>query len=204
VAQANLGKALGLKGRHAEEIARYEMALRIDPGFLPAHMSLGNALVQQGKPDLAIPHFQRVLEARPRDPSARLNLGLCFFQLGRMAEAKSQYELALQLAPSEPGVQNNLAWLLATSPVASLRDGNKAVELAGQANARTGGNNPLILRTVAAALAETGRFPEAVESAQRALSLAQSQSLPDLAGQIQSDLALYRAGKPFRVSKPPP
>ena len=204
VAQANLGKALGLKGRHEEEIARYEMALRIDPGFLPAHMSMGNALVQQGKPDLAIPHFQRVLEARPRDAGAHLNLGLCFFQLGRVAEAKSQYESALQLAPTDPGIQNNLAWLLATSPVASLRDGNKAVELAGQANALTGGNKPIILRTVAAALAETGRFPEAAESAQRAVSLAQAQSLSDLAGQIQVELELYRAGKPFSLPKPSP
>jgi hypothetical protein len=86
---------------------------------------------------------------------------------------------------------------LATCPVASLRDGNKAVELARQANALTGGERPVILRTLAAALAEAGRFPEAVETAKRASRLAEAQDLPDLAKQIQIELNLYRARKPF-------
>jgi Flp pilus assembly protein TadD len=160
-------------------------------------MSLGNALLRQGKADLAAAHFQKVLEIRPNDAALRLNLGLCFFQMGRMEEAKLHYEKALQIAPAEPGIQNNLAWLLATCPMASLRDGNKAVELAQQANALTGGGSPLILRTLAAALAEAGRFPEAAETAQRASSLAEAQSIPDLARQIQFETNLYRAGKPF-------
>jgi tetratricopeptide (TPR) repeat protein len=196
-AQFNLGKAIGLKGKPEQAIARYEIVLRIDPDFLPARMSLGNMLLQQGKADVAAAHFQKVLELRPYDPGAHLNLGLCFFQTGRMAEAKVEYEKAFQIAPDDPGIQNNLAWLLATCPERSLRDGVRAVELAQQANARTAGDKPLILRTLAAACAETGRFPEAVEMAQRAASLAEVQSIPDLARQIQSEINLYRAGKPL-------
>jgi tetratricopeptide (TPR) repeat protein len=196
-AQFNLGKALGLNGRQEEAIARYESALRVEPSFLPARMSLGNALLQQGKADMAATHFQIVLELRPYDAGAHLNLGLCFFQMGKMGEAKLEYEKALQITPGDPGIQNNLAWLLATCPVASLRDGKKAVELAWQANALTGGEKPLILRTLAAALAEAGRFSEAVETAQHAARLAEALSIPDLAGQIQFELNLYRADKPF-------
>jgi tetratricopeptide (TPR) repeat protein len=202
-AQFNLGKALGLKGNSEQAIVRYETVLQIEPNFLPARMSLGNALLQQGKPELAAPHFERVLQLR-NDAGAHLNLGLCFSQMGRMAEARSHYEMALQLAPAEPGIKNNLAWLLATCPVATLRDGNKAVELARQANALTGGDKPLILRTLAAALAETGQFPEATETAQRASSLAAAQSLPDMARQIQFELNLYRESKPFHVGNPAP
>jgi tetratricopeptide (TPR) repeat protein len=201
-AQFNLGKALGLEGKQEEAIARYEIALQIDPGLLPAHMSLGNALLQQGKAGLAAAHFQRLLEIRPNDAALHFNLGLCFFQMGRMEEAKLRYEKALEIVPADPGIQNNLAWLLATCPVASLRDGHKAVELAGQANALTGGEKPLILRTLAAALAEAGRFPEAMETAQRAAGLAQAQAIPDLARQIQFELNLYRAGKPFPLPQP--
>jgi len=201
-AQFNLGKALGLTGKQEEAIARYEIALQIEPGFLPAHMSLGTALLQQGKAGLAAPHFQRLLEIRPNDPALHLNLGLCFFQTGQMQEAKLQYERALQSAPADPGILNNLAWLLAACPLASLRDGNKAVELARQANALTGAERPLILRTLAAALAEAGRFPEAVETAQRAASLAEAQSIPDLARQIQFELKFYQAGKPFPFPQP--
>ena len=203
-AQFNLGKALGLKAKPDEAIVHYEAALRIDPGFLAARMSLGNALVHVGKAGLAASHFQKVLELRPNDAGAHLNLGLCFFQTGKMAEAKSEYERALQLAPGDPGIQNNLAWLLATCPTASLRDGGRAVELAMQADARTGGEKPLILRTFAAALAETGRFPEAVEVAQRAASLAEAQSIPDLAREIQIEANRYRSGKPFFSAAPHP
>ena len=201
-AQFNLGKALGLKGKQEEAIARYEIALQVEPGFLPARMSLGNALLRQGKADLAAAHFQKVLEIRPNDAGMHLNLGLCFFQTGKMEEAKLQYEKALQVAPADPGIQNNLAWLLATSPVAPLRDGNKAVELARQANALTGGERALILRTLAAALAEAGSFPEAVETAQRASILAEAQSIPDLARQIQFELKFYQAGKSFPLPGP--
>jgi tetratricopeptide (TPR) repeat protein len=201
-AQFNLGKALGLKGKPEEAIARYEIALQIEPSFLPARRSLGNALLQQGKAALAATHFQMLLEVRPNDPALHLNLGLCFFQMGRMEEAKTHYEKALEIAPANPGIQNNLAWLLAACPVAALRDGNKAVELARQANALTGGERPLSLRTLAAALAEAGRFPEAVETAQRAASLAEAQSIPDLARQIQFELNLYRAGKAFPFPGP--
>jgi len=114
-----------------------------------------------------------------------------------VGEAIAHFQKALQLEPAQPTVQNNLAWLLATCPEASLRNGNKAVELARQANALTGGENPTILRILAAAFAETGRYSEAVESAQRALPLAGAQSNTTLAGQLQVELKLYQAGKPF-------
>jgi tetratricopeptide (TPR) repeat protein len=203
-AQFNLGKALGLKGKPDEAIPRYEIAVQLEPDFLPAQLSLANALLQQGQADLAVPHFQRLLEIRPNDAGLHLNLGLCFFQMGRMEEAKEEYEKALAIAPANPGIQNNLAWLLATCPAASLRDGDKAVELARQANALTGGEKPLILRTLAAALAQAGRFPEAVETAQHASTLAEAQSIPGLARQIQSESNLYHAGKPVPLPGPTP
>ena len=56
------------------------------------------------------------------------------------------------------------------------------MELARQANDLAGGENPIILHTLAAAFAEAGRFSEAVETAQRALRLAEAQSNTSLAG----------------------
>jgi len=196
-AQFNLGKAFRLEGKVDEAIVQFQKALQIKPDFAPALFNLGNTFLQQGKADQAVAQFQRALEINPTNAGIHLNLGLCFSQLGRMDEAILQYEKALQLEPADPKIQNNLAWLLATCPGASLRDGNKAVELARQANELTGGKNPIILHTLAAAFAEAGRFPEAVETAQRALHLAEAQSNPDLAGQLQSEMKLYEAGLPF-------
>ena len=61
--------------------------------------------------------------------------------------------------------QNDLAWLLATCPDNSVRNGQKAVELAQQAVQLSNGRSPEILDTLAAAYAEAGRFHEAVETA---------------------------------------
>ena len=114
-----------------------------------------------------------------------------------VAGAINHYQRALQINPDNAGAQNNLAWVLATAPQASLRNGRQAMELAQRANQFAGGENPVILRTLAAAFAESGRFPEAVETAQRALQLAEAQSNPALAADIRSQLKLYQAGIPF-------
>ena len=114
-----------------------------------------------------------------------------------MDEAIAQYEKALEIKPGYPGALNNLAWALATSSQASLRNGNKAVELAQRANQLTGDGNPVVLGTLATAYAEAGRFPEAVETAQRALQLAGTQSNTALADAIRSQLKLYQTGIPF-------
>jgi spermidine synthase len=45
------------------------------------------------------------------------------------------------------------------------------VELARQANALTGGKNPNILDTLAAAFAEAGRFGDAMRTAQKEIEL---------------------------------
>jgi Flp pilus assembly protein TadD len=71
------------------------------------------------------------------------------------------------------------------------------VELARQANLETGGEDPVILHTLAAACAEAGRFSEAVETARHALRLAEAQTNTMLARALQSELKLYQAGSPF-------
>jgi tetratricopeptide (TPR) repeat protein len=122
-------------------------------------------------------------------------------QKGNAAEAIAQFREALQIEPAAPGTQNNLAWLLATCPEPSLRNGHKAVELARQANGLTGGENPIILNTLAAAFAEAGQFLEAVETAQHALRLAEAQSNTSLTGQLQSEMKLYQAGRPYHATE---
>jgi len=139
------------------------------------------------------------LEIEPDYVEAHNNLGLALLQQGRMAEAITHYQKALDIKPDYPEIQNNLAWVLATCPQASLRNGNQAVELAIRANQLTGNKNPLLLRTLAAADAEAGRFSEAVETAQRALQLAEAQSNTALADVIRSELKLFQAGVPFHL-----
>jgi tetratricopeptide (TPR) repeat protein len=103
----------------------------------------------------------------------------------------------LQTDPANAAYKNNLAWILATWPRMSLRNGEQAVELAKEADQLTGGKDPSVLRTLAAAYAQAGRFPEAVEAAQRALLLVEAQSNKKLAKALQSEIKFYQSGKPY-------
>jgi len=193
----NLGNALLRRGRLDEAIAQYQKALAIQPDFAKAHSNLGNAFLQQGRLDEAIAQFQKALAIDPDDAKAHSNLGNALVQQGRVDEAIVQYQAALAIQPDYLEVQNSLAWVLATCSQAPLRNGHNAVKLAQRANQLSEGGNPVILCTLAAAYAETGRFPEAETTAQHALQLARTQSNTALADELQSQMKLYQAGIPF-------
>jgi len=203
-AHINLGAALLEKGNVDEAITHFQTALQIEPDSAGAHYNLGNTLLHKGKVDEAIAHFQKVLQINPANAEAHINLGSAMLQKGNMGEAITHFQKALQIKPDYLQAQNNLAWMLATCPQASLRNGNKAVELARRANQLTGDGNPVVLGTLAAAYAEAGHFPEAVETAQRALELAGTQANTTLADDLRSQMKLYQAGLPFHVTEQTP
>jgi Flp pilus assembly protein TadD len=194
----NLGVELGKKGRLDAAIAHFQRALEIQPGFPAAGYDLGIALLRAGRVNEALVTFQKVTEMQPANARAHNNLGTLLLQKGRVDEAIAHYQRAIELQPDQADLPNNLAWVLATSPQASVRNGARALGLAQQAERLSGGKDPAILGTLAAAQAECGRFPEAVATARRALELALAQSntaqVPALRAQIES----YRARAPVR------
>jgi tetratricopeptide (TPR) repeat protein len=198
-AHNNLGNALLQKGAVDDAITHFQTALQIKPRYAEAHYDLGNALFRKGNVDGAILQYQQALQLNPDYAKACNNLGFALLQKGNVAEAISHYQKALQINPDFADAENNLAWLLATSPQASLRNGSQAVQLARRANQLAGDGNPIFLDTLAAAFAESGQFPEAVETAQRALQLAETQSNTALADAIRLQLNFYQTGVPFHL-----
>jgi tetratricopeptide (TPR) repeat protein len=117
-------------------------------------------------------------------------------------------EKSLEIRPGHMNAQSNLAWVLATSPDPSLRDGAKAVELAEKVIQLAGHPNAMILRTLAAGYAESGKFSDAIDIAHRALQLAVAQGNAPLAQDLQLNIANYRQNLPLRdpglISAGPP
>lgn len=111
-------------------------------------------------------------------------------------KAIADYESALNLERFI-GDMSTLARLLATCPEAKLRDGKKAVRLANEAVRRSEGKVPFYLDTLAAALAESGDFAEAVAAQEKALRDADFERISGPAARAR--LALYRAGKAFHA-----
>jgi tetratricopeptide (TPR) repeat protein len=196
-AHDNLGNLLLQNDRVDEAMVHYQKALQIKPDSAEAHNNLGNALFQKGRVDEAIAQCLAALQIKPDYADAHDNLGNLLLQKGNADEAIAQFKQALEIKPGFPEALNNLAWVLATSSQGLLRNGGQAVELAERANRLTGGDNPVILHTLAAAYAEAGRFGDALRSDQKAVALARAAGQPDLVEQINVELKLYAAGLPL-------
>ncbi len=148
--------------------------------------------------------FRRALAVTRDNHVAHAHLGAALLAGGRAPEAAAQWEAALRLAPDFLEAANNLAWLLATSPDASLRDPERAVELALHARAlaaRPDAASDLerasILDTLAAAQAAAGRFSEAARTSSEGVAIAERQGHAELAAKLRQRLALYRDGIAF-------
>jgi len=197
-AHNNLGITLLQNGKVDEAIPRFQKAVEISPDFADAHDNLGMALLEKGKGDEAIPHFQKALELDPRRAQTYYNLGGALYMQGKVREALARWREGLRADPNSLPLLNQTAWVLATCPDASVRNGPEAVELAERAVKVSPGPDPGLLDVLAAAYAEVGRFLEAVQIAHRALDLATQQNAQTLIEGLKARIAHYESKSPFR------
>jgi protein O-mannosyl-transferase len=198
-ASCNLASALLSNGDLGGAIACYSACLAVSPNQAEAQYNLASALFRTGRTDEAIAHYQKVLELRPENADAHANLGSVFLAKGRVQDAIAQYRHALRIAPDNVAAQSNLAWLLATAADPSLRNGSEAVLLAERAASQSSRsqNRAIILRILAAAYAETGRFVDAKKTAEQALQAAETQGNPTLSSALRDEISLYDLGLPY-------
>jgi tetratricopeptide (TPR) repeat protein len=171
--------------------------VELRPDLAGAWYDLGNVLLDSGPGDEAIACFERALQIDPQFALAHSNLGNALLHLGRPEEALAHYQAAIDVQPTNAYFLNNLAWVLATCPQPSSRNGARAVELAQQAEQLSSGKDGLILGTLAAAYAEVGQFPNAVAAAQRALAFAVAQTNSAQSEILRSHIRLYQSGSPY-------
>ena len=193
-----LGTTLGELQRYGEAEKYLREAVRRIPDYAGARRFLGLALAQQGKLDAALIEYRTALQLSPRDAKTRGSLVSLLTALGRHAEAADSLREGMRQDPGNAALANNLAWQLATSPDANVRDGPAAAQLAEQVCRAAG---PQVtadqLDTLAAAYACAGRFEDAVRTAQQAIDLAEKAANAVLVQQVQARLKLYQAGRAF-------
>ncbi len=197
-AQVSLGDALLRKGRIDDAIDHYQKAMMARADHFLARYGLCQALLEKGELDSAIQVCRSALVLWPLDADCHTALAIALEEKGEPAEAIEHYEKALEVAPRSISTLTNLAWLLATSPDASLRNGPKALDLASQAERLVGGTNTLVLRTLAAAYAENGQFANAIRTARSAMELARMHGENSLATDLDQQIALYQLRMPYR------
>ena len=191
-----------MRGQFSEAESHFRAALAIKPNDADAHRAFGLALAQQGKAEEAVQHLQEALRLEPDEPT-RLQLAGVLRGIGKLREAIAQYHQVLLKKPDSLDALNNLAWLLATCPDDSLRNGPEAVQLAEQACRLTQYKEIVPLGTLAAAYAEAGRFGDAVATGEKSLALATATGQERFADINRQLLTHYRAGKPWHEGQNP-
>jgi tetratricopeptide (TPR) repeat protein len=200
-ARINLGGLLAKSDHLDGAVSQFQQAVAINPTNALARVDLGTALYQSGLTNEAIRQLEAAAQIEPGNYGVRINLGSLLYQQHRLDEAINQFKAACELRPDlAPGRErlNRIAWILATSPVAEVRDGTKSLALAEELARLTGGTDPAVLATLAAALAETGNLTDAFATAQRASDLATQQGNQAVADGLVAQLDDYRAGRPYR------
>ena len=162
-ARLGLGAVLAQGGNFEEAVVELRAALRQVPegGRTPGvHFGLAEALVRTGRLEEALPHYTRVRELAPADGLAWLREATVLMGLGRFADARATLKARLRGDATDGRAAHSLARLLAGAPDPTLRDGPRAMTIAG--SLLQADNAAPNAETAAMALAEVGRFEEAV------------------------------------------
>ncbi len=192
-----LGRLLLDQGDLEQALEAARRAVRHDPDEAASHALLGLVQLELNNPLAARDAFARALELDSESAELCLHMANVLVSTGDVGAAVDYYRRALALRPGWSPAANNLAWILATWADANIRDGSAAVEVVQTALAASPATAGL-LDTLAAALAEAGRFEEAVAAAQQALALAEEDGDTELANRISARLKLYQRGIAYR------
>lgn len=194
-----LARAYQSRGDEGLATAHYQLTVELRPSSLMARLPLARLLVTQGDHLGGLEQYRRIVELEPEKQLHWINFGNLLVHQELWLEAVSAWKRVIELDPEQPGNLNYYAWLLATAPEASARDGERAVELAEKVVDRIGRGDPTSLDTLAAAYAECGRWDEAVATVDRALELARERGAEELVEGLSARRELYLAHSPCRA-----
>jgi tetratricopeptide (TPR) repeat protein len=194
------GEILAQLNRLNDAIAEMQQLTKAVPNQPELKIQLALYYLINKQPNEAISEYDDILLLDPENFLALRNRADAYLNVGKHKEAIEDFDKALKLEPEDTSILNNLAWVLATSPEANLRDGKRAVELATKACELTDYKMPHMLSTLAAAFAESGNFDTAMEWSQKAVDLNDPKTDPndDQEAQLVKELESYRKKEPWR------
>jgi tetratricopeptide (TPR) repeat protein len=176
-----------------------ELAMQKDATLWLTYFMRARLLVRQRKYELAIQDCNWVLRKYPKFIEAALLRAQANADLGKYAETLKELDYIVRIRPNFDSYARALssrAWLLATCPNPSFRDGGKAVQDAKMACKLTNWTDESTIDSLAVAYAETGDFDLAVRYAEQALTVNGISSLASK--MIQRHLASFKLNKPIR------
>lgn len=186
--------ALQTKGEWDKAISDFDQSIELDPKNANALSARGVAWQRKGELNKAIADCDEAIRLDPKHLTSFRTRGISWHQQGRYDKARADFDEAIRLEPNDFGSCCQLAWLLATCPDATFRDGKRAIELATNACEVSDWKNAYGLCALAAAYAESGDFANAVKWQEAFLRLGSEEDKKKWGFLLD----LYKSGKPFR------
>jgi Tfp pilus assembly protein PilF len=184
-------------GEYDKAIADYSEAIRLNPTSATTFCGRATAYERLEHFGKAIADYDRVIQIAPKDPDDYVARGYAYFKKDNYKAAVSSFEKAIQLYPNSDHALWGLAWVRATCPESSLRNGKEAIRMSTRACELTKWKEPGEILMLAAAYAETGNFDKAVKYQTQGMKMKSEYGRVDK--ETREDLALYQAGKPART-----
>ena len=172
----------------------YSAALLANPKDVDALMGRGHTRFYLGEFEDSLLDFDDAIRNDPKRSVAYADRADLYAYLGRWEPAARDYRMAIRLDKNLGRAYQCAAWVMATCPEEKFRDENLALRAAERAIELDGKEDYRYLDTLAAALANANRFPEAQNSVQMAMKAAPEDLVPEL----QQRLTLYQSNRPYR------
>ena len=192
-----------LDGDYEKGIELFTKAATLMPSNPSIYANRANCHSYLGDLDAAIKDYATAIDKAvaiigdgndPRMAIFYYNRGYAYGKAKHYKEAIADFEKTIELDEDYPDVTSNLAWILATCPDASIRNPDKAVQLARHQAESRDTEAPDDIDTLAAALASAGDYEQAVTMQEKAIELLTDE---DDIKEFTSRLDLYKAGKPY-------
>jgi Flp pilus assembly protein TadD len=159
-----LGGVEAAQKRWGEAAAHYRQGLKVAPDSSQMATRLHVALMSSGQTAAADKLATEWVRTYPRDAQFQFYLGDYALASRQFGQAESRYRDVLKLQPNNALALNNVAWLMATAKKSGAVDmARKAVVLLP--------DRPVVMDTLALALASEGQMPEALEVMRKAVTL---------------------------------
>ena len=183
-----------------EALDAFAEAVKNDPDSAEMRLSFGDALRRAGRDAESLPQYAAVIKTNPSASPAYFGTAMALVHAKRWPEARDALNSAVSTFPDQAGFAHALARVLASAPDDRVRDGRRALMLV-ETLLRSQRTLEL-LQTMAMALAEVGRFEEAVQWQRDAITAAAQSGRRDLSERLAENLSRYEKRLPCRTPWP--
>lgn len=192
-----LSEALLAKGDLPKALEAAKQAAAMEPEIAEFYYKLGRIHLLAGNILEANINFERGIQLSAHPEVTASESGWVFHALGLDKEAVSYLRRALRLKPDHTENRFRLGWILATTPDPSVRNGGEAMALANHLLLTHPRASAELQDLLGVALAEEGRFQEAIAAIRVGLSQSKDRREKWVPG-LEQRLECFEKGLAYR------